>query len=231
MKTLPAAMLVSGLLPSLFANAVAQSAESAKRPSLAALEKQIVDRAPETRVTDVDHERITTRRIDIVGEDGVIRMSLSANTPPPIIDGIQYQRRFNVAGLVLYDAHGSERGGIGVADAPGGSTPVLALDHPATDAIGWRVDTDGAVNFLINQAPPLVREPKLGNRLVPGVQSPTRIKLSVAADGTPAVALADADDHPRVRMTVTTEGYGAIEFLDASGKVVHTLAPERDQRH
>jgi quinol monooxygenase YgiN len=29
-------------------------------------------------------------------------------------------------------------------------------------------------------------------------------------------------------MTVTAEGYGAIEFLDASGKVIHVLAPERD---
>src|SRR5690606_6310728 len=61
-----------------------------------------------------------------------------------------------------------------------------------------------------------------------GVGTSTRVRLSVAADGTPAVSLADAGDQARVRMTVTPEGYGAIEFLDASGKVVHVLAPERD---
>ena len=115
-----------------------------------------------------------------------------------------------------------------MADAPGGTVAVLALDHPAMDAIGWRVMPDGAVSFSINQAPPLLREPALDNRLVPGVGTPTRIRLSVAADGTPAVSLADADNQARVRMTVTPEGYGAIEFLDASGKVVHVLAPERD---
>jgi len=195
-------------------------------PSIETLEKIIADRDPAVRVESVDHERITAKRIDIVGDDGTIRMTLAADTPAPIIDGIQYKRAFDVSGLILYDARGSERGGFGVADLPDGSMAVLALDHPAQDAIGWRVAPDGAVSFSINQAPPLLREPALGNRLVPGVATSTRIKLDVAADGTPSVALADAEDRARVRLTVTPEGYGAIEFLNAAGEVVETLAPE-----
>ena len=195
-------------------------------PSIETLEKIIADRDPAVRVESVDHERITAKRIDIVGDDGTIRMTLAADTPAPIIDGIQYKRAFDVSGLILYDAKGSERGGFGVADLPDGSMAVLALDHPAQDAIGWRVAPDGAVSFSINQAPPLLREPALGNRLVPGVATSTRIKLDVAADGTPSVALADAEDRARVRLTVTPEGYGAIEFLNAAGEVVETLAPE-----
>jgi hypothetical protein len=195
-------------------------------PSIETLEKIIADRDPALRVESVNHERITAKRIDIVGDDGTIRMTLAADTPAPIIDGIQYKRAFDVSGLILYDARGSERGGFGVADLPNGSMAVLALDHPAQDAIGWRVAPDGAVSFSINQAPPLLREPALGNRLVPGVATSTRIKLDVAADGTPSVALADAEDRARVRLTVTPEGYGAIEFLNAAGEVVETLAPE-----
>jgi hypothetical protein len=206
--------------------AAAQSAAERPGPSVELLEKIIADRSPETRVETVDHDRITARRIDIVGDDGVIRMTLSAKTPAPIIDGIQYRRVFDVSGLILYDAQGSERGGFGVADLDGGSMAVLALDHPAKDAIGWRVAPDGEVSFSINQAPALVREPALGNRLIPGVPAPTRIRLNVAPDGTPSVALADASDRPRVRMTVTPEGYGAIEFLNAAGEVIHTFAPE-----
>lgn len=61
---------------------------------------------------------------------------------------------------------------------------------------------------------------------MPGTDAATRIALTVAADGTPAIALADRQDRPRLRLTVTEEGYGAIEFLDAQGKVVQTLAPE-----
>ena len=201
--------------------------EAPRRPSIEALEKIIETRTPETRVETPDHDRITARRIDIVDADGTIRMTLSGSTPAPIIDGIQYKRVFNVAGLILYDENGSERGGFGTADVEGGMA-VLALDHPAMDAIGWRVAPDGAVSFIINQAPPLIRDPALGDSLVPGVQTATRMQLTVAADGTPAISLSDKDDQPRLRLTVTNEGYGAIEFLNAAGEVIHTLAPEAD---
>ncbi|WP_374515469.1 hypothetical protein [Brevundimonas sp.] len=216
------------LLALIAGSAAAQEAEP-RRPSLETLERIIETREPEIRVAVPEQGRITARRIDIVDEDGTIRMTLAAETPAPIIDGIQYRRAFDVSGVILYDEDGSERGGFGVADVDGGMA-VLALDHPAMDAIGWRVSPDGAVSFTVNAAPPLVREPGLGDRLVPGVATSTRIRLSVAADGTPAVALADAGDRPRVRMTVTEEGYGAIEFLNAAGEVVHVLAPERDLR-
>ena len=198
-----------------------------KRPSLEVLERIIETRTPQTRVEAPDHDRITARRLDIVDADGTIRMTLSGATPAPIIDGIQYKRAFNVAGLILYDDKGSERGGFGTADVEGGMA-VLALDHPAMDAVGWRVSPDGSVSFVFNQAPPLVREPGLGGALVPGVQTPTRMRLSLAADGTPAVALSDRNDKPRLRLTVTEEGFGAIQFLNAEGQVVHTIAPEAD---
>ena len=215
------------LLMPLAAQAQDAGPAAPRRPSLQVLESIIETRDPEIRVEAVDHDRISARRIDIVDEDGTIRMTLAAETPAPIIDGIQYRRAFGVSGLILYDEKGSERGGFGVADVDGGMA-VLALDHPAMDAIGWRVSPDGSVSFSINQAPPLIREPALGDRLVPGVETSTRIRLTVAADGTPAVALADKADRTRVRMTVTEEGYGAIEFLNAAGEVVHVLAPEAD---
>lgn len=147
-----------------------------KRPPLEVLERIIETRTPQTRIETPDHDRISARRIDIVDADGTIRMTLSGATPPPIIDGVQYKRAFNVAGLILYDDKGSERGGFGTADVEGGMA-VLALDHPAMDAVGWRVSPDGSVSFVFNQAPPLVREQGLGGALVPGVQTPTRMRL------------------------------------------------------
>ena len=50
--------------------------------------------------------------------------------------------------------------------------------------------------------------------------------MTVAADGSPSIALADKQNRPRLRLSVTKEGFGAIEFLDAQGKIVDTLAPE-----
>jgi hypothetical protein len=155
-------------------------------------------------------------------------MVLAAPAPSPIVDGIQYRRAFDVAGITLFNANGDERGGLGVADIGDLGMAVLAMDHANGDAIGWRVAPDGAVSFALNQAPARVREPALGNRLIPGVAAPTRIRLDVAADGQPSISLADGKDRARLRLTVTEEGYGAIEFLDADGQVVHAFAPERD---
>ena len=108
--------LVPLLLP-LAAQAQDAAPESPRRPSLQALESIIETRDPQLRVETVDHDRISARRIDIVDEDGTIRMTLAAETPAPIIDGIQYRRAFGVSGLILYDEKGSERGGFGVAAA------------------------------------------------------------------------------------------------------------------
>lgn len=204
-----------------------QAAARPERPSVQSLERMIDTRSPQTRIDNPSHDRISARRIDIVDENGTVRMVLAAPTPNPIIDGIQYRRAFDVAGVTIYDAKGSERGGFGVADVDGGMA-VVALDYPNTDAIGWRVMPDGAVRFMINDRPEQIREPALGGRLIPGVKNATRISLDVAADGKPSINLADEADRPRLRLTVTPEGYGAIEFLNAKGEIVQTLAPERD---
>jgi hypothetical protein len=201
------------------------AAEEPQRPSVEALKRSIIDEKPVTRVEKVDQERLTVRRLDVVDENGVIRMVLAAPTPPPIVDGIQYRRAFPVSGLVIYDNAGSERGGYGVADIEGTAT-VLAQDHAHQDAIGWRVMPDGSVTFVVNERQPIVREPALGNRIVPASNYGHRIKLGVAADGTPSIDLGDKQSRPRLRLTVTEAGFGAIEFLDAQGKVVETFAPE-----
>src|SRR5688572_224524 len=103
----------------------------------------IASESPQTRVDTVDHERLAVRRIDIVDENGTIRMSLASPTAAPIIDGIQYRRAFPVNGLTVFDREGSERGGFGVADLQdGGTATVVAQDHVNGDAIGWRVMPD-----------------------------------------------------------------------------------------
>lgn len=81
----------------LAAPALAQEAPG--RPSLEALERVIETRDPEVRVETPDHDRISARRIDVVDGDGVIRMTLAADTRAPIIDGVQYRRAFDVSGL------------------------------------------------------------------------------------------------------------------------------------
>lgn len=49
----------------------------------------------------------------------------------------------------------------------------------------------------------------------------------IGPDGRPSLVLTDDEGRGRVRVTVTEEGYGAIEFVDADGEVVESLVPER----
>lgn len=224
MTSLPRALPLLAAFALAFPS-VARADGPPARPSLESLQKMIATREPEVRVDKVDQERIVVRRIDVVDDNNVIRLSLASPTPQPVIDGIQYKRAFPVSGLVMFDAQGNERGGYGVADIEG-SAAVLAQDHVNGDAVGWRVMPDGAISFSMNQRASIHREAALGDRIIPGTDGATRIAMTVAADGTPAIALADRQNRTRLRLTVTAEGHGAIEFLDAEGKVVHTLAPE-----
>jgi hypothetical protein len=205
-------------------------AEEAKMIPVETLKKMIASDKPETKVAKVDQDRLVVHRVDVVDDDGTIRMTLAAPTPAPIIDGLQYKRAFPVAGMTVYDKNGNERGGIGVGDIDGGGAAITAEDHVNGDAVGWRVMPDGSIMFAMNERSPVRREPALDNHIVPGVGGATRVRMNVAADGTPSIALADKQDRPRVQITVTPEGFGAIEFLDANGKVVETLAPEADKR-
>lgn len=207
--------------------AAATLSTHAQAPSADDARRGILTRSPQVKVDKVDHDRLAVHRIDIVDDQGVIRAILAADTPPPIVDGIQYKRAFPAAGLILFDRDGNERGGVAAADLKDGGTAVVAAeDHANGDAIGWRIMPDGSISFVMNERGTLRRDPALGNRLAPATDGATRVKMSVAADGTPAIALADKQDRPRLRLTVTPQGYGAIEFLDADGQVVQTIAPE-----
>ena len=47
-------------------------------------------------------------------------------------------------------------------------------------------------------------------------------------EGAPILVLNDTHDRPRLRIQVSAAGYGMIEFLDADGRVIEQVAPERN---
>lgn len=186
----------------------------------------MTDRNPQLRFEKPDKERIVTRQIDLVDEEGVVRLTLGAPLPNPVIDGIEYSRSRPVNGLMIRDENGNERGGIAFLD--GLKWPALILDHQASEAAGLIVQNDGSTQFLMIQPGPEKRDPRVDNRIVPSGGGPTRLALSVPAAGEPAVELYDENSRPRLRMTLTKEGYGSLQFLSADGEVVHAITPEAD---
>lgn len=215
-----------GLVAIVLTSLLAAVAFAQTRPTIEQLRQFIVTQNPQVRAAHVDQDRLTVRRLDVVDQNGVIRLTLAGSLPNAILDGVEYRRDVPGSGITIYDEHGNERGGFAYFEVPGGRV-ALAQDYPNGDAIGWRVNPDRSASFVINQAPAQVREPALDGALIPGVPAASRIRMTVAADGAPRIELADAQDRPRIRVGVSTEGYGMLEFLDADGRVVDTLAPEQ----
>lgn len=184
----------------------------------------VSDRDPEVKVDQVDMERLRVRRIDIVDENGVIRMTLAAPLPNPVVDGIEYKRSVEVSGIMLRDDKGNERGGFAYNDRLGG--PILALDHFNAEATGFSVGKNGQVTMFMGQAPELKREPRLDNRVLPGQSGPSNISIQMSPEGTPSLVLTDKSGRPRLRFSVADEGYGTIQFLNEEGEVISSITPE-----
>lgn len=223
---LVAPLLIAGLL-GLAPAVQAQEADAAEREQR--ILELVKDRDPEVRVDRVDMERLRVRRIDVVDEDGTIRMTIAGVLPDPVVDGIQYQRSVPVSGIMVRDEEGNERGGFGYNMGLDG--PMIALDHPTGEGAGFAIQDDGTALSFLGAAREPLRSDSLDGALLPGGtgRPESTVRTMIGPDGLPSLVLTDREGRSRVRITLTEEGYGAIEFLDADGDVVESLVPEREE--
>jgi hypothetical protein len=98
-------------------------------------------RADERQVSEV----LYTRRLVVVDDQGVVRATIGQD---PLDSG----RRSRSAGVLVYDKHGDERGGLGTFDD---DSAAMALDaprgvgDPMRDRIGMMVAADGGSQLLV----------------------------------------------------------------------------------
>lgn len=187
--------------------------------------ESITDRNPVVRIANEDEitDRLIVRRIDVVDSDGVIRATLAGELPNPVVDGIEYRRDRVVSGFMIRDEAGNERGGFGYAEALGG--PIIALDHGGGEAAGMAVRGNGEALLFMGQRGENITDPRLPGHLLPS-NGPSNLFYVMNPDGSQSLSMTDREGNARLRLTVTEDGFGAIEFLDADGNVVSTLAPE-----
>jgi len=188
----------------------------------------VSDRSPEVEVADseVEAERLVARRIDIVDDEGVIRMTIAGQLPEPVIDGIAYKRNATVSGIMLRDDEGNERGGFGFHEKFGG--PILALDHVSGEAAGFAVRKNGTSFMFLGEKGEVKREPALDNRIVPGGKAPSNMEFQIDENGNQTINLTDQKGRPRLQLAISQKGHGEIRFLDENGEVTDTLAPDGD---
>lgn len=221
-----APLLIAGLLAVAPAVQAQEGAASEREQKILELVK---DRDPEVRVDQIDMKRLRVRRIDVVDEDGVIRMTIAGVLPDPVVDGVEYERSMPVSGIMVRDDEGNERGGFGYNMGLDG--PLIALDHPTGEGAGLAIRDDGTALSFLGAAKEPLRSDSLDGALLPtGTGHPeSAVRTMIGPDGRPSLVLTDRQGRSRVRITLTEEGYGAIEFLDASGDVIESLVPERGE--
>ena len=174
-------------------------------------------------------KELTTERINIVDGSGVLRLVIanSDRFPLPKLNGKMYPRALHPAGLVFYDASGSELGGLAITDTKQiGRVSALAFDYPNYDAVGLltRLSADGKngiAGLQINSRPPPELDVVAASKVV-------RRRISIHNENENAeILLSDPQGRDRIRLRVDAEGDALIEILDADGRVTFS-APQNE---
>jgi hypothetical protein len=105
---------------------------------------------------------IDVERINIVDEQGKRQLVISnqGRFPEPVVAGqeLKGMRSVKPAGLIFYDAKGSETGGLVTSQTKSGKVSLIAFDYSTAEAIRFGLESDDSqkysVSFQILDPPP-----------------------------------------------------------------------------
>lgn len=172
--------------------------------------------------SDGRSKELTTERLNIVASDGTLRLVIANEQrfPPPVLDGRPLKRAVNPAGLVFFNAHGDEVGGLALSEPGGGRLSALAFDYPNFDAVALitRVAGDGkdaAAGLVVNSRAPAEMSAASAARFA-------QQRIAVQNHNESAeVVLSDPAGRARLRLSVDPQGTPRMEMLDDAGKVTY----------
>lgn len=91
-------------------------------------------------------ETLRVREIVVIDERGTERVRIGAPLPDPIMLGKRSKRNGNVAGIMLYDGEGNERGGY----VTGERSIALTFDEINRMSMHLGVNDKGAMHFMLS---------------------------------------------------------------------------------
>lgn len=178
-------------------------------------------KSPHTQAFD----EIQVHRINVVEPDGTLRMVISDHDriPGVIVKGKEFPRVDRPeAGMLFYNDEGTEKGGLifgGHRNEKGqvvNSGASLSFDpYGGSQQIVQLAGVEDRDNTIVGLA---VNEPKDHERN-------RRIWVGRGPDDAAVVSLMDGRGRKRIVMQVTADGTASLNFLDAEGHVVRSMAP------
>ncbi len=174
--------------------------------------------ATQSHPTEFDEVRV--HRIDVTEPDGTLRMVIANKNrlPNVIIKGVEHPEMGEPrpqAGMIFYNDEGTENGGLifggrknekGEVMDSGGS---LSFDKYGEGQVVQLAGVDDKDNQFAGLS---INDKK------------QRVWIGRQDAGTVSIALAGADGKKRIRMQVAADGTPSLAFLDTEGKVVRELA-------
>lgn len=203
--------------------------------------------APTTRFDTIDVHRINLRE-----NDGTLRMVIAARDhfPGIVMHGHEYPHpdRADVAGMLFFNDEATENGGLIFGGRKGADGRIvnfghLSFDQYDQDQVAMLEQSEEAgqrsAGITIADRPdaaipieaveqtqhlaPAQRKAALDRIFAGAGTGHDRAFLGKTESRDALMALRDGDGRVRLRMRVTQAGDAAIEFLDASGKVVRNV--------
>lgn len=195
---------------------------------------------------------INVERINVVDKDGTLRMVISNKDRmhPGVMDGVTIDRPRPVAGMLFFNEHGDEVGGLTYTGQVTGTTrranAGLMFDQLKQDqtigisysenngqrAAGFNVwdRSDQPLSELITalNAANRIEDRAKRDATLASIRStappgPRRVFLGKTNERAATMTLSDEAGRPRLRLTVDPAGNPRMEFLDEQGKVVRTV--------
>lgn len=166
-------------------------------------------------------EIITAKRINIIDENGTLRMAISnkKNMPLPKLDGKEYPRKVNPAGIVFYDEQGNENGGIGLINVDKvGEQTMMIFDYSNSEAIGIGKyeSTKGYASAGITILDKVPAESNLEEVGSIGVE-----RLLISNDNKNThITIKDTKGKARIILGVNSKDEAYIKILDSNGSEV-----------
>lgn len=159
-------------------------------------------------------KELEVSRIDFKNKSGNNRVVISNEDqmPSPVINGKEYERRIQPAGLIIYDQNGDERGGIAVSENEGTNLSAIAFDYQNADAIDlFAQDNKQGSDFKAGLS---INDKGLSGK--PG-DNINRINIQTE-NGNASLVIKDAQEIPRIVLNVDSAGTPSIEMFDEHGE-------------
>jgi hypothetical protein len=166
-------------------------------------------------------DEINVRRINIVDSIGKTRIVISSpeKFPNPIINGKEYPRSINPAGLVFYNNQGNECGGIALVNVESGEQAMTIFDYSNSEAIGFGKYESKDGSYFEAGISILDRIPLNADMDKVGSMGQERVSIS-NSNKNASIKLLDPTGKERILLSVDSTGAPLFQILDTAGKII-----------